>query len=70
MVGCQAFLAVTLVLTLSVSPSEEGLILWLIPGLDVLSATQDIAIDADTIELLDESEVLQMACGSRHIPSL
>jgi PAT family beta-lactamase induction signal transducer AmpG len=38
-------------------PTGRGLILWLLMGLAVLSATQDIAIDAYTIELLDESEM-------------
>jgi PAT family beta-lactamase induction signal transducer AmpG len=56
-VGCQAFLALTLVLILTLDPSEGGLILWLIMGLSVLSATQDVAIDAYTIELLDEPEM-------------
>jgi PAT family beta-lactamase induction signal transducer AmpG len=56
-VGCQIFLAFTLMLILTQAPSESGLILWLIMGLAVLSATQDIAIDAYTIELLDESEM-------------
>ena len=56
-VGCQVFLTVTLLLVLGLDPSGEGLILWLIMGLAVLSATQDIAIDAYTIELLDESEM-------------
>ena len=56
-VGCQVFLAVTLLLVLGLDPSGEGLVLWLIMGLAVLSATQDIAIDAYTIELLDESEM-------------
>jgi len=56
-VGCQVFLALTLILILTMDPSEGGLVLWLIMGLAVLSATQDIAIDAFTIELLDESEM-------------
>jgi len=56
-VGCQVFLTVTLLLVLGLDPSGEGLVLWLIMGLAVLSATQDIAIDAYTIELLDESEM-------------
>jgi PAT family beta-lactamase induction signal transducer AmpG len=56
-VGCQVFLALTLLLVLTLDPSGEGLVLWLIMGLAVLSATQDIAIDAYTIELLDESEM-------------
>lgn len=56
-VGCQAFLALTLILILTMDPTEGGLVVWLIMGLAVLSATQDIAIDAYTIELLDESEM-------------
>jgi len=56
-VGCQVFLALTLLVILTMDPSEGGLIVWLIMGLAVLSATQDIAIDAYTIELLDESEM-------------
>ena len=56
-VGCQVFLSCTLVVILTLDPSELGLVMWLIIGLAVLSATQDIAIDAYTIELLDESEM-------------
>ena len=56
-VGCQAFLALTLLLILTMDPTEGSLVFWLIMGLAVLSATQDIAIDAYTIELLDESEM-------------
>ncbi len=56
-VGCQVFLALTLLVILTMDPSEGGMIVWLIMGLAVLSATQDIAIDAYTIELLDESEM-------------
>ncbi len=56
-VGCQAFLALTLILILTMEPSESGLVLWMIMAIAVLSATQDIAIDAYTIELLDESEM-------------
>jgi len=56
-VGCQAFLGLNLVSILTLDPSGEGLVLWLIMGLAVLSATQDIAIDAYTIELLDKSEM-------------
>ncbi|MBW2058576.1 MAG: MFS transporter [Deltaproteobacteria bacterium] len=56
-VGCQAFLAFTLLLVLTMDPTEGSMILWLVMGVAVLSATQDIAIDAYTIELLDESEM-------------
>lgn len=55
--GCQVFLALALMAILTMDPSEGGIILWMIMGVALLSATQDIAIDAYTIELLDESEM-------------
>jgi PAT family beta-lactamase induction signal transducer AmpG len=57
-VGCQILLTVGLLATLTVDPSRVGGILWtVVLGLAIFSATQDIAIDAYTIELLDEKEM-------------
>ena len=56
--GCQAVLAVGMVAMLSLDPSRVGARLWgLLFLLALCSATQDIAIDAYTIELLDEAEM-------------
>jgi PAT family beta-lactamase induction signal transducer AmpG len=56
--GCQALLIVGILALLAVDPSHVTTVLWgLLLSLAVLSATQDIAIDAYTIELLDEEEM-------------
>jgi len=56
--GCQILLALALLTILPVDPSHVSLGLWaVVLGLAFFSATQDIAIDAYTIELLDESEM-------------
>ncbi len=55
---CQALLAVDLVLFLVLQPTQTSVTLWLLlVALAVFSATQDIAIDAYTIEVLDEDEI-------------
>ena len=55
---CQMLATVDLVLFLLLEPPQTGLLLWiLLIALAVFSATQDIAIDAYTIELLNEEEV-------------
>lgn len=55
---CQALIAVDLCLFLVLEPAQTGVLLWaLLVALAVFSATQDIAIDAYTIELLDEVEM-------------
>lgn len=57
-VACQVLLAIDLGLFLLLEPSQTGGTLWaLLVALAVFSATQDIAIDAYTIELLDENEM-------------
>ena len=57
-VGCQVFLSLGLLAVLAVEPSHISMMLWaIVLGLAFFSATQDIAIDAYTIELLDESEM-------------
>jgi PAT family beta-lactamase induction signal transducer AmpG len=57
-VGCQIFLTLGLLAVLAVDPSHVSPLLWaVVLGLAFFSATQDIAIDAYTIELLDESEL-------------
>jgi len=57
-VGCQILLALGLLAVLAVDPSHVNAILWaVVLGLAFFSATQDIAIDAYTIELLDEKEM-------------
>jgi PAT family beta-lactamase induction signal transducer AmpG len=57
-VGCQILLALGLLAILAVDPSRVSAILWVVVlGLAFFSATQDIAIDAYTIELLDEREM-------------
>ncbi len=57
-VGCQTFLTFGLFSILTVDPSRVNERLWLVlVGLAVFSATQDIAIDAYTIELLDQEEM-------------
>jgi MFS transporter, PAT family, beta-lactamase induction signal transducer AmpG len=54
----QFAMAVALCLVASFDPSEPSLFLWACVGaLAVFSATQDIAVDAYTIELLDASEM-------------
>jgi len=57
-VVCQGLLAVDIGLFLLLEPAQSSGVLWtLLIALAVFSATQDIAIDAYTIELLDESEM-------------
>lgn len=57
-VGCQICVAFALLAILAVDPSRVGGGLWaVVLGLAFFSATQDIAIDAYTIELLDEKEM-------------
>jgi len=57
-VACQVLLTLGLLAILTVDPSRVTGILWaVVLGLAILSATQDIAIDAYTIELLDEKEM-------------
>ena len=57
-VTCQGLLALDLVLLLFLDPTATGNLAWggLI-ALALLAATQDIAIDAYTIELLDQEEM-------------
>jgi MFS transporter, PAT family, beta-lactamase induction signal transducer AmpG len=56
--GCQTLLVLGLLALLTVDPSHVTTVLWvLLLSLAFLSATQDIAIDAYTIELLDEPEM-------------
>lgn len=57
-VTCQGLLALDLGLLLFLDPTASGSLAWggLI-GLAILAATQDIAIDAYTIELLDQEEM-------------
>src|SRR5713101_7775368 len=55
---CQALLAFDLGVFLLLEPTQTSGALWvLLVALAVFSATQDIAIDAYTIELLDENEM-------------
>ena len=57
-VTCQALLAIDLALLLFLEPAQGEWILWtLLVALAVFSATQDLAIDAYTIELLNEEEM-------------
>ncbi len=57
-VGCQLLLALGLVIIQVVDPSHVSGTLWaVVLALALFSATQDIAIDAYTIELLDEAEM-------------
>lgn len=57
-VSCQVLLALDISLLLFTDPAEIGGLSWgLLIALAVFSATQDIAIDAYTIELLDEDEI-------------
>ncbi len=57
-VGCQFLLTLGLLAVLRVDPSHVDATLWItVMALAVFSATQDIAIDAYTIELLDEKEM-------------
>jgi PAT family beta-lactamase induction signal transducer AmpG len=57
-VGCQMLLTLGLLTILAVDPSHVGATLWaVLLGLALFSATQDIAVDAYTIELLDEAEM-------------
>jgi len=57
-VACQALLAIDLGLFVFLEPTQTSATLWvLLVALAVFSATQDIAIDAYTIELLDEQEM-------------
>ena len=56
--GCQTVLVLGILALLAVDPSHVTTVLWvLLLSLAFLSATQDIAIDAYTIELLDEPEM-------------
>jgi PAT family beta-lactamase induction signal transducer AmpG len=57
-VACQLFLVLGLLVVLAVDPARLSAFLWaVVLGLAFFSATQDIAIDAYTIELLDEREM-------------
>jgi PAT family beta-lactamase induction signal transducer AmpG len=57
-VGCQALLATGMIALLVLNPSQVDGRLWLVlVALALFSATQDIAIDAYTIELLDPAEM-------------
>jgi PAT family beta-lactamase induction signal transducer AmpG len=57
-VACQTLLALDLGLLLLLEPTQGEWLLWtLLVALAVFSATQDIAIDAYTIELLNEEEM-------------
>lgn len=56
--GCQALMALVLLAVLIPDPTHLGISLWaLLLLLAFLSATQDIAIDAYTIKLLDKEEL-------------
>jgi PAT family beta-lactamase induction signal transducer AmpG len=56
--ACQALLIIGIVALLAVDPSRVTAVTWtLLVSLAILSATQDIAIDAYTIELLDDEEM-------------
>ena len=56
--ACQALLIVGIFALLAVDPSRVTALTWaLLVSLAILSATQDIAIDAYTIELLDEEDM-------------
>jgi PAT family beta-lactamase induction signal transducer AmpG len=57
-VACQSFLAVSLIVFLALRPEQGSHTLWiLLIALAMFSATQDIAIDAYSIELLNEEEM-------------
>ncbi len=57
-VGCQLLLGATLLLLISLPAGEVSTSLWILMiALATFSATQDIAIDAYTIELLDPKEM-------------
>lgn len=57
-IACQGLLAVDLIVFLLLEPTQTNGALWtLLIALAVLSATQDIAIDAYTIGLLNETEM-------------
>jgi PAT family beta-lactamase induction signal transducer AmpG len=63
--GAQFLMAALLVILLPLDPSNPGFLLWAcILSFAILSATQDIAIDAYTIEMLSTSE-MGMANGVR-----
>ena len=56
--GCQGLLVLGILALLMLDPSRLTAVLWvLLLSLASLSATQDVAIDAYTIELLDEAEM-------------
>ena len=56
--ACQALLIIGILTLLAVDPSRVTAVTWvLLVSLAILSATQDIAIDAYTIELLDDEEM-------------
>jgi PAT family beta-lactamase induction signal transducer AmpG len=57
-VGCQICVTLSLLTILAIDPSRVSMGLWaVVIGLAFFSATQDIGIDAYTIELLDEKEM-------------
>lgn len=56
-VGCQVLISLVLLGTYYLNTSSIGPLLWLLLIMASLSATQDIAIDAYTIELLDNKEM-------------
>ena len=63
--AAQFLMAALLLLILPMDPSEPGSLLWAcIASMAIMSATQDIAVDAYTIELLKPSE-LGIANGFR-----
>lgn len=56
-VGCQILMSLVLLGTFYLDTSSIAPLLWLLLIMASLSATQDIAIDAYTIELLDDKEM-------------
>lgn len=56
-VGCQILISFVLLGAFYLDTSRIGPLLWLLLIIAILSATQDIAIDAYTIELLDKKEM-------------
>ncbi|MFC1889259.1 MFS transporter [Thermodesulfobacteriota bacterium] len=56
-VGCQVLLSASLLFFVVMNPTQGGFFLWLVMVLAVFSATQDIAVDAYTIEILEKEEM-------------
>ncbi|MFH1146685.1 MAG: MFS transporter [Pseudomonadota bacterium] len=64
-VGAEILIGIAIAATVRIDPGQPGILIWFVLGvMAVASATQDIAVDGYTIQILDDKE-LGMANGIR-----